>query len=159
MANRSAAHLGMTEALEDKGKFFWKSVQTQLDDGSSISEIAKTLDVKFDDLWSRLRQDSQMSGYLPKLSSYLEREKDADANKRLLKYWDKIVASYTKKFKRRNKLTGGESPETLGVRWGVKPSLVKRRLKDAGILLEANSGVHQILCGTSVKKVINLLLE
>lgn len=129
-----------------------------LDDGNSVTEVSNALGVKFDDLWTKLRQKHQMVGYIPKLIEYLERETNAAASKRLMKHWQTIVKTYTKNFRRKIKATGGDTPETLGIRWGIKPSLIAKRLKEAGVMLESYCGVVEILNGKSINDVVVGLL-
>jgi len=159
MANRHASNLGLEEALSDRGKFFWRAVTQQLADGQSLTQIAASTGSTFNELWDHFRRSHQMSRYIQTLTGYLERETDADSGARLVPKWNTIVKSYTSKFKKLSpKAKKTETPEMLGIRWGIKPSLIEKRLRDAG-LMESITAMEMLLAGSDIDVVVEGLLD
>lgn len=146
--------------MKDRGIYFWKTVHSQLQAGHSITEVAASVNSTFDEIWNYIKQNRNMSRYMPSMMGYLEREANVDASRRLLKHWNNVVRAYTNNFKRMpgRKHVYGENPQTLSIRWGVKPSMIEQRLRDAGVLRESLTAINMVLNGADIDTVVETLL-
>lgn len=155
--------------MKQRGKYFWNAVQAQLDGGNSITQTATELNSTFNEIWDFYRKSRNMPAYTKTLVAWLEREKDTDAGARLLKLWQKVLKDYTDNFKNLAKVTNpapkryrskaGSDPTALALAYGIKPSLIAKRLKEAGVLRESLQGVAMLLNGYTVDGVIEKLLR
>jgi hypothetical protein len=115
-------------AKKHRGRYFWQTVEERLRGGDSITQVAATLGSSFDEIWNHFRSNPAFPRKY-RFLIWLDREDDAIAKRRLEDYWTKIRATYTTK-----EGHSKETPTTLAMRWGVKPSLIIKMLKWDGLM-------------------------
>jgi hypothetical protein len=121
-------------------KYFWKEVGARLDSGESISQIVKVLGKDYDTIYKHYKL-LQFPNKTKLLVDWLHRETDEDAGKRLLRVWDDVVKRYTGNHGKRSK----EPIHSIAIHYGIKASLITRRLKEAKLLESLKPWAHLLV--------------
>ncbi len=113
---------------KQRGRYFWQTVESRLQAGDSITQVAKTLSSTFQEIWRHFKGNPQFPRKY-RFLIWLAREDDADAAARLNDIWPKVRATYTTK-----EGHSRETPTTLAMSFGVKASLITRRLRSENLM-------------------------